>query len=81
MIEVYYTVKLLLKHKHLKNEIFLRKVSVGKEIGICVMFINNIPVQIILKSLKRISINGALTIKCNVNINSFKFTFESDSSI
>lgn len=47
MIEVYYTVKLLLKHKHLKNEIFLRKVSVGKEIGICVMFINNIPVQII----------------------------------
>lgn len=74
MIEVYYTVKLLLKHKHLKNEIFLRKVSVGKEIGICVMFINNIPVQIILKSLKRISINGVLTIKCNVNINSFKFT-------
>lgn len=74
MIEVYYTVKLLLKHKHLKNEIFLRKVSVGKEIGICVMFINNIPVQIILKSLKRISINGALTIKCNVKINSFKFT-------
>lgn len=73
MIEIYYTVKLLLKHKHLKNEIFLRKVSVGKEIGICVMFINNIPVQIILKSLKRISINGALTIKCNV-INSFKFT-------
>lgn len=68
MIEVYYTVKLLLKHKHLKNEIFLRKVSVGKEIGICVMFINNIPVQIILNSLKRISINGALTIKCNVNI-------------
>lgn len=74
MIEVYYTVKLLLKHKHLKNEIFLRKVSVGKEIGICVMFINNIPVQIILKSLKRISINGVLIIKCNVNINSFKFT-------
>lgn len=74
MIEVYYTVKLLLKHKHLKNEIFLRKVSVCKEIGICVMFINNIPVQIILKSLNRISINGALTIKCNVNINSFKFT-------
>lgn len=74
MIEVYYTVKLLLKHKHLKNEIFLRKISVGKEIGFGVMFINNIPVQIILKSLKRISINGTLTIKCNVNINSFKFT-------
>lgn len=74
MIEVDYTLKLLLKYKHLKNEIFLRKVGVGKEIGICVMFINNIPVQIILKSLKRISINGALTIKCNVNINSFKFT-------
>lgn len=74
MIEVYYTVKLLLKHKHLKNEIFLRKISVGKEIGFGVMFIKNIPVQIILKSLKRISINGALTIKCNVNINSFKFT-------